>query len=165
MTNVSDNDNPSSNHDKSVVCPEFVLIDDRGEQSQMTYFGSDHSKRAYEESSHTEESQGDTNSLSLRFVCFLGFIFCAILGIGLLLWSIVLSVAAACAFFRNSQLNHKVANFWKIALPILLAGVGFAIGIISPPIGLGLIAVYFSFAGDQISNPLSSILKQSFTHF
>jgi hypothetical protein len=56
-----------------------------------------------------------------------------------------------------------MGHFWKLSIHTLVAGIGCTIGLISPPLGLGLVALYFSLTGQSVNNAfLDSVLNRSF---
>lgn len=138
--------------------PEFIIIDPRQGKNQSTSTDSDQSQK--------EEPQSSKSPISLRFLCVLGLIFCLIFGLGILIWSIALTFLAALSLFRNQNLNQGVRSFWKLYTNTVITGLGFALGIISPTIGLGLIVLYFSVTGEIIENSiLHKVIKRSFNNF
>lgn len=142
--------------------PEFTLIDEREGETQYTRFGVDASRLSHE-STQTEQSQAPQGNVSLRFICLLGFIFCLIFGLGILVWSIVLTVLATLSFFQNRELNKGAHSFWKIFMHTAIAGFGFTLGMLSPTLGLGLIALYFSVRSEMIDNAfLRTVIRRSF---
>lgn len=128
--------------------PQYIIIDDRHQNKQDT------------------GSQEQKGPLSLRFLCVLGLIFCSIFGLGMLLMSLFSTLMATCYLFRNANLNKSMLHFWKLSTHTLVAGFGFVLGLISPTVGLGLIALYFSVTGEVVDNSLlHSIIKRSFNKF
>ncbi len=146
--------------------PEFVLIDDRQGQSQYTYFGADSSRRPDFMKTEGGESLNKKGPMSLRFVCLLGFIFCLVFGLGIFIWSIVMTLLATLSLFQNPNLNRGVRSFWKIYMNTVIAGLGFTLGMLSPTLGLGLIALYFSLASDLMDDDLlRKVIRRSFNGF
>ena len=141
--------------------PEFIIIDPRQGKN------SDSSQKPNNPfQSQKEEPQSSKSPISLRFLCVLGLIFCLIFGLGILIWSIALTFLAALSLFRNQNLNQGVRSFWKLYTNTVITGLGFALGIISPTIGLGLIVLYFSVTGEIIENSiLHKVIKRSFNNF
>ena len=143
--------------------PEFVLIDDREEKNRQTYFGADSSQQ---DAFGREEHRASKDPLSLRFICLLGFVFCLVFGAGIFLWSLAMTLFATLSLFQNRALNQSMQSFWKICLHTIIAGFGFILGILSPTLGLGLIALYFSLAGRLVKDDLlRKVIKRSFRHF
>lgn len=147
-----------------IKCPEFVLIDDRNGEERHTHFNVDASQHPQE--GRGEEAQNRSKSpLSLRFICFLGFIFCLIFGLGMLMWSVVMSCLATLSLFQNPNLNKGTRNFWKIFVNTCVAGFGFTLGLISPTLGLGMLAIYFSLKGNLVEDDfLRKVIRRSFSH-
>lgn len=140
--------------------PEFVLIDDRQGKGQYTHFGSDDNEQAERKKSASKEP------ISLRFICLLGFIFCLIFGLGMLLWSIVMTTLATLSLFQNKKFNQGMKSFWKIFANTAIAGFGFTLGLINPTLGLGLVALYFSISGDLVGDDfLRKVIKSAFKQF
>lgn len=140
------------NHKPHYITPQFEIIDDRAKT------------QSHEEES--TQSEKTTSPLSLRFICFLGLIFCSIFGLGMFLMSLVTTVIAALSLFRNPSLNESVLGFWKLSTHALVAGLGFIVGLVSPALGLSLIALYFSVTGKVIDySLLCEIVKKSFNKF
>jgi hypothetical protein len=139
--------------------PDFVVIDERNGKKMYTHFG--------EKTSQNEDKETPAKgNVSLRFLCLLGLIFCLVFGLGILVWSIVLTFLATLSFFQNPTLNQGVKSFWKLYSHIVIVGLGFILGLISPTLGLGLIGLYFSITGEVIDNSLlRKILKGSFNRF
>lgn len=144
---------PAQEEEKAhVIQPQYVIIDDRNNNK--------------EERTTDGESQETKSPMSLRFLCFLGLIFCSIFGLGMFLMSIFSTLMATCYLFRNANLNQAMSHFWKLSAHTLVAGLGFTLGLISPTLGLGLIVLYFSVTGQTIDNSLlHSIIKRSFNKF
>lgn len=142
--------------------PQFILIDDRNGERQYTHFDADASPRAQDSSQSEQASKGP---LSLRFICLLGFIFCAIFGFGVFLLSIALTVLATFSLFQNKNLIQGMCSFWKIFINTFIAGFGFTLGMISPVLGLGLLALYFSLASNLVEDDLlRKVIRRSFSH-
>jgi hypothetical protein len=142
--------------------PEFILIDDRQGKSQYTYFGAD-SSRQPNYSGGGKEEPTKKGSFSLRFICLLGLIFCLVFGLGILIWSIVITLLATLSLFQNHGLNQAVRSFWKIYTHTVIVGFGFALGLMSPTLGLGLIALYFSMTGELMDEDfLRKVIRRSF---
>jgi uncharacterized membrane protein len=148
--------------------PEFIIIDDRQGKIHYTHFGTDSSQKS-NDSIRTEQEELASSKkapVSLRFLCFLGFIFCLLFGLGILIWSIALTFLAALSLFRNHHLNQGVRSFWKLYTHTVIAGLGFVFGIISPTLGLGWILLYFSLTGEVIDHHLlRKIIQRSFKNF
>lgn len=147
-------------------CPEYILIDDRRGKSQHTYFGADSSRKPNDSFQNgKEEARSSKGPISLRFVCLLGLIFCLVFGFGILLWSIALTCLATLSLFQNQGLNQGVRSFWKIFANTFIAGFGFTLGLISPTLGLGLLALYFSLAGNLVEDDiLRKVIRRSFNN-
>jgi hypothetical protein len=145
--------------------PEFILIDDRAGKSQYTYFGPDSSRKP-DETFQFEKEEAFTSKnglMPLRFLCLLGFIFCLVFGFGILIWTIALTCLATLSLFQNKNLNQGMKSFWKICINTMIAGFGFALGLLNPTLGLGLIALYFSISGDLVDNDLlRKVIRSSF---
>lgn len=145
--------------------PEFILIDERDGQKKYSYFGSDPSQPSQGpfESEQTAKKSAKANH-SLRFVCFLGLIFCLIFGCGMLIWSTVMTGLAIVTLFQNPALNKSMLSFWKIFFNTTIAAVGFTIGLISPTMGLSLLALYFTFSGNLADDDLlRKVIRRSFS--
>jgi len=174
-------DNPSSHHPQEegsfsdhnqnerkseLNNPEFLLIDDRNGEEKIVYFNGDSSK--YSQGSFQERKetkQAAKNPFSLRFICLLGLIFCLIFGFGMLVGSIVMTFLAIFSLFQNKNLNQRMRNFWKFFINASIAGFGFTLGLISPTLGLGLLAIYFSLAGNLVEDDLlRKVIRRSFNH-
>lgn len=144
--------------------PEFILIDERNGNSLYTHFRPETSQTV-QDSPHQSKEQSSKGPISLRFVCLLGFIFCLVFGVGMVVLSFVLAVLTILSLFQNRQLIKQMAGFLKIAINTLVAGFGFTLGMISPTLGLGLLAIYFSLASNLVEdNLLRKIIRRSFTH-
>lgn len=142
--------------------PEFILIDDRPMKSQQAHFGADSTGKP-EEPFTRKKADSSKGPVSLRFICLLGFIFCLVFGLGMLLWSIAMTTLAVFSLFRNKKFNQSMRSFWKIFTNTAIAGFGFTLGMISPTLGLGLLALYFSIAGDLVGDDLlRRVIKSSF---
>lgn len=144
--------------------PEFILIDDREEKSRYSYFNP-HSPEP-QSFSHTEEQERDYSRLrgaiSLRILFFLGIILCVIVGFGILIGSVVVTFLAACSLFKNPSLNQGVRHFWKIYMHAVMTGLGCALGVISPTLGLSSIILYFSLSVGKGDHFLNKIFQKSF---
>ena len=137
--------------------PDLIIVEVQKNQDQEKLDLDGENKGSQ---SQKESAQG---AFSLRFFCFLGLIFCLIFGIGILLGSTVMTVLAALSLFRNQNLNESLYGLWKLSMHTLVAGFGFVLGLISPTLGLGLIALYFSISGEVIDNNLlRKIIQRSF---
>lgn len=141
--------------------PEFILIDDRQETKQYSHFGSDSQKQQDSQSEGKEDPlQG---AISLRLLCFLGLIFSLIFGLGVLIWSMVLTFLALCSFFQKPHLNKNMSSFWKIFIHTVVAILGFTLGLIAPVFGFSFVALYFSLIGGIIDNHfLNKFFQRSF---
>lgn len=146
--------------------PEFILIDDRHGEKKYSYFGSETSPGTQNSSkTEQEKKQAAKGPLSLRFICLLGFIFCLVFGLGMLIWSVVMTCFAIFSLFLNPNLNQSMRHFWKIFINTCIAGFGFTLGMISPTLGLGLLAIYFSLAGNLVEDDvLRKVIRRSFNH-
>ncbi len=130
-----------------------LIIDDRPDNHQ-------------EDKTNRLEEHEPRNPLSLRFFCFWGLAFCLIFGSIMVCCSLVLTLIALCSLFQNHNLNQSLHSFWKICLHTLVVGFGFTLGILSPTLGLSLIALYFSLSGEVIDNDLlRKIIRRSFNNF
>jgi hypothetical protein len=143
--------------------PEFILIDERQEESQYTHFGSDSTRTPCATfKPEKEENLSPTHTTSLRFICLLGLIFCMIFGTGILIGTIVLTLIAMLSLFQNENVNQGLRASWKIYTNTAIASFGFALGLISPTLGLGLLALYFSISGDLIDEDvLRKVIRSS----
>jgi hypothetical protein len=163
-------ESPSSNqgHIKEgkpqVRRPEFILIDDRHGERKYTHFGSESVDAAQHSfKTEAEEKQAAKGPFSLRFICLLGFIFCLVFGMGMLLWSVVMTCLATFSLFLNPNINRSMRHFWKLLANTFVAGFGFTLGMISPTLGLGLLAIYFSLAGNLVEDDLlRKVIRRSF---
>lgn len=143
--------------------PEFVLIDDRQGEKKFTHFGSESTENSKESFKSGQEKQAAKGPFSLRFVCLLGFIFCLVFGLGMLVWSLVMTCLATFSLFLNPNLNKGMRHFWKLFANTFIAGFGFTLGMISPTLGLGLLAIYFSLASSLVEDDLlRKIIRRSF---
>lgn len=146
---------------RDIKCPEFVLIDDRNGEEKQTRFNINSSEGTKEE----ETKHNSKSPLSLRFICFLGFIFCVIFGLGMFVWSVVMSCLATLSLFQNPNLNKGTRHFWKIFINTCVAGFGFTLGLMSPTLGLGMLAIYFSLKGSLVEDDLlRKVIRRSFNH-
>ena len=142
--------------------PEFILIDDRNGKEKITYF-----KEDSPQSSHNsfEKAEAPKSAFSLRFICLLGLIFCFMFGLGMFLWSVTLTALATLSLFQNHRLNQGMRHFWKLFIHTFVAGFSFALGMMSPTLGLGLLALYFSRVGHLVGDDLlRKIIRCSFHH-
>jgi hypothetical protein len=72
---------------------------------------------------------------------------------------------ATFSLFLNPNLNKGMRHFWKLFANTLVAGFGFTLGMISPTLGLGLLAIYFSLAGNLVEDDLlRKVIRCSFNH-
>lgn len=141
--------------------PEFVLIDDRDGKSQYTHFDKDLIPESAEDVQDQEKTSKGTNSL--RFVCLLGFIFCAIFGFGMLLGAIAFTILTLVTLFLNKNFISAMGSFWKIFINTFIAGFGFTLGMINPVLGLGLLGLYFSMASDLVEEDLlRKVIRRTF---
>ncbi|MFI0435237.1 MAG: hypothetical protein ACH350_05855 [Parachlamydiaceae bacterium] len=159
----------SHSHDKreekpQFHAPEFVLIDERDGDKKYSYFGSS----SFEQSQRTKEAQTKIEQSpkgSLRFISFLGFVFCFILGLGMLVWSGVMTLLALFCLFQNPHFNQGMWKFWKYFAHTFIAAFCFMLAVISPALGLGLLALYFSLASQLVDEDfLRKIIRRSFNH-
>lgn len=154
--------NSESIEDKQFKRPAFILIDERNGKNQYTHFDADASHKPQDAS----EEQRAKGPISLRFVCLLGFIFCVVFGLGMLLWSLALTGLTILTLFQNKNFTESMFSFWKLFINTFIAGFGFTLGMISPTLGLGLIALYFSLATDLVEEDLlRKVIKRSFNQF
>ena len=102
---------------------------------------------------------------SLRFICLLGFIFCAIFGIGMFLGAIVMTFLSVISLFQNANQNQVMWKLWKYFINTVVASFGFMLGMISPTLGFGLLAIYFSLASQLADDDiLLKVIRRSFNH-
>lgn len=135
------------------VTPPVIVLDDKLDQEP-------------DFAEATEEKQETKSPFSLRFLCFLGLIFCTIFGLGMTLLSLLSTIISIFTLFRNKGLNQATLTNWKLAGHTLVAWFSFVIGLISPAFGLSLIALYFSITGQVTSdNALHSFIKHTFKNF
>lgn len=137
--------------------PDLIIVDNQQEKQGNQGHGA-----SFEEQQAQAVPQ---SSISLRFFCILGLIFCVVFGLGIFFWALILTFLTLVTFLQNHQLNRSVRTFWTLCLNTLIAGLGFVIGIISPTIGLGLLILYFSWTGEVVDNHLlRKILRRSFNN-
>jgi hypothetical protein len=137
--------------------PEFILIDDRKGGQSQTHYDS--------EGNPTNDTESFTSQrpFPLRFLCFLGVVFCLVFGLGLLVIASLATLGALVFLLQNQELNQSVATLWKLYVNVVIAGLGCVIGVFNPAIGIGLMAVYFSLSGEHSSSDfLKNILKRFF---
>jgi ABC-type Fe3+ transport system permease subunit len=148
---------PSDSEKSEFKRPDLIILDDEQEKQ-----GNQDKGASFEEQQAQSAPQ---SSISLRFFCVLGLIFCLVFGLGIFLWALILTFLTLVTFLQNHQLNRSVKTFWRLCLNTLIAGLGFTIGIISPTIGLGLLVLYFSLTGEVVDNHLlRKILRRSFNN-
>lgn len=148
------NDSETNNEKIEYIYPQFEILDDREKIAENREIPND------------PAAEMPKSPVSMRFLCFLGLIFCLIFGGGMFLMSLVSTLIGTISLFRNQELNRTIRQFWKISTHTLIAGLGFVLGIISPTLGLGLIVLYFSITGQTVDNSLlHSIIKRSFNKF
>lgn len=152
----SSNANEAKKEEPDYICPEFVLIDERDGKGQQTYFGIDAVPKSSEffQSNQQTSHHSKNGQTSLRFLCVLGLIFCLVFGIGMAFISTVMTMLATLSLFQNRHLNQGVWTFWKNTMHAGIAGFGFLLGLVSPTLGLGLIALYFSIATDLVGDDI-----------
>lgn len=139
--------------------PDEIIVD----EGTDVHLHSQNDESARQESPYDDQIGGQKAPISLRFICFLGLIFCVIFGIGMLFFSLLSSLFVLFTLFQSIRLNSACYNFWKLYVNAVVAGVGFLLGIIVPPIGLGFLLLYFSMIGETLdSGILSKIFKKSF---
>lgn len=163
MSNHFQNENHPDEQKGEILYPEFELIDDRSGEEKHTRFNVDSSQNSQD--SRDNGQKKPSGPLSLRFICFLGFIFCLIFGLGMLVWSVVMTGLATLSLFQNTNLNTGTRHFWKIFVNTCIAGFGFVLGLISPTLGLGVLAIYFSLKGNFVEDDLlRKVIRRSFSH-
>lgn len=140
-----------------VIQPEYVLIDERDGEKKYTHFGVDAIPHPVD---GEELKQKQKNSVSLRFLCLLGLIFCIIFGFGMFLWSMGMTALAALSLFQNPSLNQGVKDFWKILGSTIISSFCLILGLLIPPVGLGLLVFYFSRRGKE--DVLQRVFQSSF---
>lgn len=146
---------------KTVIeCEEVLLIDDRNGTEKEVYFGPGAEK--IEKSA----SQGLQGPLILRIISFLGLLFCFLFSVGAFAVATVMTCFSMLGLFRNKETNRKAIMFWKICGNTLVAAVGFFLGIISPGMGFGFLAIYFALASNMVNDDiLRNVIKQSVNRF
>ena len=154
--------NPFSSHEENdknkeqseYKYPDQIIIGDENYQEQSESPYKDHSK---------EETTEQTQPLSLRLLCFLGLIFCTIYGFGMILLSLITTFFACITLFQNHKLNRNLFRYWKSTFNTFVAGFGFVLGLLIPPLGLGFLILYFSLVGENMDTDiLTKIIKKSF---
>ncbi len=137
--------------------PSFTLIEKRDGEEVSTYFVSPEDEKKQEEKKRKAHS-------SVRFLCFLGFIYCSIFGIGMFIWATLMTGMAVFFLFQNRPLNHSLLKVWKIVWKTSLAWLGFTVGLISPFLGLTFLAFTFSLGkNNTIQNFLNHFIRQVFS--
>jgi hypothetical protein len=130
--------------------PDFVVIDDRNKKTS----------HQGEEIPHVENFQTANPPYSLRFICFLGVIFCAIFGLGLTLLNLIVTFFAFILLLQNRELNETAISLWKLWKNTWVGGFCCLLGIVFPKLGIGLLTLYFTFTKDRSGiNILQSIFK------
>lgn len=142
--------------------PEFIVIDDRS-SNPYGYQKQTHYNSSGEQTKNDEHSQVQQSPFSLRFICLLGIIFCLIFGIGLFFIASLSTIVAIVFLLQNGELNRGVRALWKLFSNVIVVGTGCVIGLISPAIGIGLMALYFSLSGERAgSDGLKRAVKRWF---
>jgi hypothetical protein len=158
----AENSSGAEEEKTEVKRPEFIIIDERDGTTQKTYYSSEYSWQPvkYVE---TRKEEVKSSSVSLRFLCFLGLVFCVIFGTGIFLLSLVLTFLSLVNLFQNKNLNEGAWSFWKLWISTVIISLAFIIGLIVPTIGVGLIVFYFSLIGGKSEdNFLHKIFRQTF---
>ncbi len=141
--------------------PDEIIINDRSANVSDPFSSASEEKRSNQ--IHEEQSSENNGALSLRFLCFLGLIFCLIYGLGMFILSLIITLLAVVTLFQNSGVNDSLLQCWQSFFNTLVAGIGFALGLIIPPLGLGFLVVYFSLVGEKMDTDiLSKIIKRSY---
>ncbi|MBA2367426.1 MAG: hypothetical protein H0V82_00195 [Candidatus Protochlamydia sp.] len=159
---AEENLNPDSKNEIQYKRPEFIILDDRENIHENN--GSEENGERHGKNTGTNANQ--QSSISLRFLCFLGLVFCLIFGTGLLLITVLTSAAAVLMLLLNRELNQTVLTFWKLFFNTLIAGIGCMIGLVSPAMGISLLALYFSISKKKNgANLFSSLFENTFKKF
>lgn len=138
--------------------PDEIIIED---SASVNLHSQEDSRK--QESFQSDQFKQQKTPISLRFICFLGLVFCIIFGLGMLFFSLISSLFVLITIFQSKKINSACYHFWKLYVNAVVAGVGFILGLIVPPIGLGFLLLYFSMIGETLdSNILTKILKKSF---
>jgi len=124
--------------------PDLIIIEDTNDSSE------NHSPPFQEESkSHYRSPQTPQSTVSLRLICAIGFLICFIFAMGLLIWSVLLTLLTVLTFFQNPALNRASRLCWQLYTNLVMTTLGFGLGILFPRIGLGLLIFYFAVKGDS----------------
>jgi|GEM_PF-3659028 len=146
--------------------PKFILIDDRQGESRYTNTQAEAETSFSDPKEFLQTEKGvepPSNALALRLICLLGLVFSLIFGLGIFLWSIVSTFFATCSLFQYQDLNQRARALWKLCANTCIASFGFALGLISPTLGLGLLALYFVLATDLVKDDLlRKVIRNSF---
>lgn len=151
----SSEENDKNKEHSEYKYPDQIIVDDENhhhEKSESQY-----------ENDRKEEAADQGQPLSLRLLCFLGLIFCSVFGLGMIILSIITTFFACITLFQNSNVNRDLFRYWKSTFNTFVAGFGFILGLLIPPLGLGFLVLYFSLVGENMDTDiLTKIIKKSF---
>ena len=167
---ATSNSHAESKENSQTIRPKFVLIDERDGVRQETYFEADssdssgYSRQTFQE--NQESKNFTTHAYSLRFISLLGIIFCLIFGTGVFIGFGVAILFAVLSLFQNKILNQRIWKLWKLFVNTVIACFGFLLGILYPPLGFGLLALYFSLKTQSGNEDfLRRFVRRSFNRF
>lgn len=135
--------------------PEFIVVEDATQQQE--YFRPKGPEMSFQAFRNLEAGK---YPLMLR-VLFLGlsviFGFLAFLFGVLLLVSLFLSAITLFQFQGSIDYNRQL---WKRIKKVLVLALGFFVATFSPPLGLGIIMLYFMMLGEEINSFLKTRFMQ-----
>lgn len=136
--------NESDKKETKAKMPDFILMDDT-----QDYL---HDRQSHINPSKESLKYHSLNSsFSLRMLCLVGMILSFLVAMGMLLLTLIVFVFAAILLFQHQQLNQTLRHYWNFYINASVTALGLGIATITPPTGLGLLLIYFSFKG-QTSN-------------
>jgi hypothetical protein len=161
---AGEDSSPDSKKEIQYKRPDFIILDDRESLSRKDNGREGNGEKPSEKNTGMQNNQ--ESAISLRFLCFLGLVFCLLFGTGLFLINLLTTAAALFMLLLNKELNQTVLTFWKLFFSTFIAGIGCLIGLASPTVGISLLALYFSLSKEKTgTNFFSSIFQNIFKNF
>jgi hypothetical protein len=128
--------------------PDFIVI----EEEKVFREGGESSRESEDLLSSFQSISRAKYPISVRFIAFFGSILALILSLvagAVLLLSFLLNLIV---FFRVPTLYHYHQKIWKNFRRLIVFTLGAAVAVFSPPLGFGLIMLYFAFYADRMGN-------------
>lgn len=133
--------------------PEFVILEaDEGPNPE--------SRERQETSTEYIETLQKIGQMSfgwpIRVMCLSGAVIAAIAALLVLALAFISFVLAGLVLFMNKDVNAQMFKVFGSVRKMFVITVGLLIGVFSPPLGLGMIVLYFMLHGERLQQGVFS---------